>query len=104
MIGDLKIGIICDHIVIEILDIPVVNNGYLEFNLRRIPDWVTSIFILYRNRIKEEAATFSQIGDKKIRISGVTYNPDLYPPDDWELEYKVRYNYCPKCKGGNFVM
>lgn len=96
---DLNIGYPCDHRFRQFVNL-VATLSPTEWSVQllvTLPD-IGENFILYKNEVKLEGVSFVRsLSPKAVTLTDLTV-PAVYPQDDWELEFNVVPELCPKCK------
>lgn len=98
MVFDFSFGTFCDHRVRE--EVTLIPGDGIRIVLKNIPDQHGPLFVLYKNGVDVTAGVvfeFDAVLKKVVFITaGLTFDNNLYPPDDYELEFTADSDTCPK--------
>jgi len=97
---DIDVGTVCDHRFRQFV-LPQSTGNPDEFLiglLATMPPKGENA-VLFRNEVREEGILFLRQSSPKVLLAQDLVIPPAYPQDDFELEYGVAPELCPKCKG-----
>jgi len=97
---DIDVGVVCDHRFRQfVFPQATVNPDEFLLGLLATMPPKGEKAVLFRNEVVEPGVLFLRQTSPKVLLVQDLVIPPAYPEDDFEVEYGVEPELCPKCKG-----